>query len=77
MSCLPVRHSTHSRFNATKAAWPRTSEQERIAEVLMTFEAEQLAVEKELAQLNQLKSGLMNDLLTGRVRVPEGIMGAG
>ena len=35
------------------------------------------SVEKELAQLNQLKSGLMNDLLAGRVRVPEGIVGAG
>jgi hypothetical protein len=29
--------------------------------------------EVELAKLRDLKSGLMTDLLTGRVRVPEGV----
>jgi hypothetical protein len=29
--------------------------------------------ERELQKLLNLKSGLMNDLLTGRVRVPEGL----
>jgi hypothetical protein len=33
--------------------------------------------EHELEKLLHLKSGLMNDLLTGRVRVPEGIADGG
>lgn len=58
-------------------AWPKTFEQDRIAEVLKASDSEQLAVERELAKLQQLKSGLMDDLLTGRVRVPENIMDDG
>jgi type I restriction enzyme S subunit len=53
--------------------WPKTDEQNRIALLLMAADDDQLAIEKELSKLYQLKSGLMNDLLTGRVRVPETI----
>jgi type I restriction enzyme S subunit len=51
--------------------WPKPNEQNMIAAVLSASDAEQSAVERELAKLCQLKSGLMADLLTGRVRVPE------
>lgn len=51
-------------------AWPKPDEQERIAKILSVIDVEQAAVEKELAKLRQLKSALMADLLTGRVRVP-------
>jgi type I restriction enzyme S subunit len=51
--------------------WPRPDEQNRIAALLCASDEEQLAVERELSKLEQLKSGLMTDLLTGRVRVSE------
>lgn len=53
--------------------WPKPDEQNRIAAVLTALDQEQTAVEREVAKLHQLKSGLMADLLTGRVRVPEGV----
>jgi type I restriction enzyme S subunit len=52
-------------------------EQDAIAGFVASHEKLILAVSKELACLLALKSGLMNDLLTGRVRVPEGITVAG
>jgi type I restriction enzyme S subunit len=48
---------------------PSLSEQNRIAEILAVFDER---LEKEEAYLNkilQIKKGLMQDLLTGRVRV--------
>jgi len=53
--------------------WPCPEEQRHIAGVLETMDREQVAIEAELSKLHQLKSGLMADLLTGRVRVPESI----
>jgi type I restriction enzyme S subunit len=49
------------------------SEQERIATVIEVLETCLSSVVNELSKLQQLKSGLMDDLLTGRVRVPEKI----
>jgi type I restriction enzyme, S subunit len=53
---------------------PSVEEQRHIEKmlVLMTGEIEQ--VKAELQKLLMLKSGLMTDLLTGRVRVPEGVV---
>lgn len=56
---------------------PPAAEQQRILRVVRTFDAASKAEESQLAKLHQLKSGLMNDLLTGRVRVPENIMDGG
>ena len=53
--------------------WPDSGEQKRIADTLAAADAETSECAKELAKLQQLKSGLMDDLLTGRVRVPEGV----
>ena len=53
--------------------WPDSGEQKRIADMLEATDAETSECAKELAKLQQLKSGLMDDLLTGRVRVPEGV----
>jgi type I restriction enzyme S subunit len=57
--------------------WPRQDEQGRIAAVLCAADDEKSAVERELAKLHTLKSGLMTDLLTGRVRVPESLFAGG
>jgi len=52
----------------------RRLEQELIASVLFSAAKQIVSEELLLAQMRQLKSGLMNDLLTGRVRVPENIL---
>jgi type I restriction enzyme S subunit len=49
--------------------WPLADEQARIARVLMGADAKQESAEAEHHKLQLLKSGLMDDLLTGRVRV--------
>lgn len=50
---------------------PKPSEQERILTVLGSYDGELNLSEVEILKLGFLKSGLMADLLTGRVRVPE------
>jgi type I restriction enzyme S subunit len=49
--------------------WPPESERVRIAAVLDAHDARIRAEEAELAKLRQVKRGLMDDLLTGKVRV--------
>ena len=52
---------------------PQKTEQERIVSVSNSVESALSEQHRVLAKLIPLKSGLMNDLLTGRVRVPEGV----
>jgi type I restriction enzyme S subunit len=49
--------------------WPSIHEQRRIAAVLDAHDARIRAEEAVLAKRRQVKRGLMDDLLTGRVRV--------
>lgn len=51
------------------SGWPSSDEQARIAEVLTEADAKQVFAEEEHQKLKLLKSALMDDLLTGRVRV--------
>jgi len=46
-----------------------------IADRIVAADAQRHAAEREKAKLTLLKSGLMTDLLTGRVRVREGVGG--
>ncbi|MBP9225808.1 MAG: restriction endonuclease subunit S [Verrucomicrobiales bacterium] len=48
---------------------PTTEEQERICEVLQTFERGEFVLDQKLAALKQQKKALMQKLLTGQVRV--------
>lgn len=48
---------------------PSQQEQERIASVLDAHDARQRAEEDQLRKLKSVKRGLMDDLLSGRVRV--------
>ena len=68
-----VRHTSPERIKSGLGVKPRREEQDQIVSAIQTFNSEIGATAKELAKLAALKSGLMNDLLTGRVRVPEGI----
>lgn len=52
---------------------PTVAEQEAIASKISTVDSEISAEKTELAKLRHLKSGLMTDLLEGRVRVPEAL----
>jgi len=54
-------------------SWPPFDEQQRIASAIELCDREQDAIENELTKLHLLKSGLMADLLSGRVRVPAGL----
>jgi type I restriction enzyme S subunit len=53
--------------------YPEIEEQRRILAAVAPVTDRIEALGGELAKLVALKSGLMNDLLTGRVRVSEGI----
>lgn len=52
---------------------PPLSEQSRIVDVLATHGRRVRTERESLAKLTKLKEGLMQDLLTGRVRVPESL----
>ena len=47
-----------------------TSEQTAIAAVLSDMDAEIAALEQRLAKTRDLKRGMMQELLTGRIRLP-------
>lgn len=51
--------------------WPSLEEQVAIAQILIDADLKQRAEEDELEKLRFLKDGLMDDLLTGRVRTTE------
>jgi type I restriction enzyme S subunit len=60
-------------IRSLQLAYPQVDEQNGIL-VAASPAAEELgALERERLKLVALKSGLMADLLTGRVRVPEGV----
>jgi len=58
-------------FKRLQIAVPPIEEQRTASNAMLASEAAISAEDKQLVKLNQLKSGLMTDLLTGRVRVPE------
>jgi type I restriction enzyme S subunit len=56
-------------FRKLRISVPARSEQDKAAEVMMAAEADVRSEQVELKKMRLLKSGLMDDLLTGRVRV--------
>ena len=50
-------------------ALPPSAEQEAIATILSDMDAEIAALEEKLAKARQLKQGMMQELLTGRIRL--------
>jgi len=59
--------------NSLPIGVPEPGEQERTLPLLTAYEAREKSEEANLQKLQLLKAGLMSDLLTGRVRVPEGV----
>jgi type I restriction enzyme S subunit len=64
-----IAHLGVSRFASIKVAVPPVEEQLRIQEPLANFDAINRSASTNFQKLQQLKSGLLQDLLTGRVRV--------
>lgn len=58
-------------FTNLLICWPTQSERIHICKNVETFDKMLSLFVNELSNLKQLKSGLQDDLLTGRVRVPE------
>lgn len=56
-------------FKKLRISVPARSEQDKVVEVMMVTEADIRNQESEFRKLRLLKAGLMDDLLTGRVRV--------
>ena len=56
-------------FLQTVVNWPTLAEQKAIAKVLGDMDAEIVKLEAKHEKYRQLKQGLMNDLLTGKVRI--------
>ena len=48
---------------------PKTAEQTAIATILSDMDAEIAALETKLAKARQIKQGMMQELLTGRIRL--------
>lgn len=68
-----VRHTSPDRIRSGFALKPKLDEQIEIVARIGQINAAVVAATKEFTKLRCLKSGLTNDLLTGRVRVPESI----
>jgi type I restriction enzyme S subunit len=60
-------------MNSLRLPWAPINEQKRILLVLHATDSHLHGEQVTVKKLYLLKSGVMNDLLTGRVRVPEGI----
>ena len=56
-------------LNGVLVVLPPLSEQAAIASVLSDMDAESTALEAKLAKARQLKQGMMQELLTGRIRL--------
>jgi type I restriction enzyme, S subunit len=56
-------------INRTKITMPPTAEQTAITAILTDMDAELAALEEKLAKARQLKQGMMQELLTGRIRL--------
>lgn len=63
---------TPSDFLEYEIAFPEKDEQEAIAQVLSDMDSEIEQLEKKLAKYQQIKQGMMQELLTGRIRLKEG-----
>ncbi len=62
-------HVTRGELGSVNTGVPPLDEQDRIEHRISAYESKLLAEETELGKLQSMKAGMMDDLLTGRVRV--------
>ena len=66
-----IVHIRPSDIAAIEVCFPELTEQQAIAEVLAAADSEIAGLEAKKRKYEQIKSGMMQDLLTGKVRVNE------
>lgn len=64
-----VKHLSHSDVESLVVKLPRREEQDQIADVLASIDAEISLIQRKLAKVRKIKMGMMQELLTGRVRL--------
>lgn len=69
VSQTSIAHLTQEKFAAVPLPVPERDEQLAIATRLMAQDAKAKFEDQKLSKMREMKSGLMDDLLTGRVRV--------
>ena len=68
-SCTTVKHLSHYDIEKIAVRMPEYNEQQAIAAVLRDMDAEIQTLESRLAKARAVKEGMMQNLLTGRVRL--------
>lgn len=68
-----IAHLTQEKRALLRVTVPQRDEQKRMELSWQALHDQQQSEELGMAKLQQLKSALMSDLLTDRVRVPEGV----
>ena len=68
-SSTTVKHLSHGNIEAVEKPLPIVEEQTAIAEILSDTDTEITALETKLAKARQIKQGMMQELLTGRIRL--------
>ena len=69
ISRTSIAHLTQEKLAAVPLPTPKVDEQERMVAEILTVKQRLECEESQLQKLRLLKSGLMDDLLTGRIRV--------
>lgn len=68
-SCTTVKHLSHSDIENIELSMPELEEQTTIATVLTDMDADLAALEQQRDKTRALKQGMMQALLTGRIRL--------
>lgn len=69
MTAVPI--ISKKEFSEIVVLVPSLSEQRAIAHVLSSMDAEIAALERKRDKFRQVKQGMMQDLLTGRIRLTD------
>jgi type I restriction enzyme S subunit len=68
-SSTTVKHLSHNDIEKIQAALPSYAEQTAIAAILTDMDAEITTLETRLAKTKALKTGMCQELLTGKTRL--------
>ena len=66
-----INQITNKSLNSFEIPFPKPPEQKVIAEILSVMDAEIVVLEKQLEKYKMMKQGMMQNLLTGKIRLVE------
>ncbi|MGH8178017.1 MAG: hypothetical protein ACREV5_17320 [Steroidobacter sp.] len=64
-----MKNLSKAAFLSLTVSFPGRNEQDAISEQLLDMDSEIAALESKLSKASQIKQGMMQDLLTGRIRL--------